>query len=145
MHQWISTGGWESDIKPSVVYSKGTWSRLTTMDIESIWRLIYPITDKNSLEIMDGHFSLSGRVGITLTYQTDKSKVSQNGCVRSRMFLPHGWCCRHKPVFWVSFIFRSITEVVTHCTILPHLFEADFATNVLSNCIFNRNYSFWKF
>lgn len=59
------------------------------MDIECTC-LIYLITDKNSLEIMDGHFSTSGLVVLMLTYETDKSKVSENNCVMSRTLLPHG-------------------------------------------------------
>lgn len=90
MHRWISRLV-KSDIKPSVVYSKGTYSGITEMDIECSW-LTYLITDKNSLEIMDGHFSTCGLVVLMLTYEINKSKVSQNNSARSRTLLLHVWC-----------------------------------------------------
>lgn len=57
MHPWISVYSWSLDIKASVVCFKETQSRFTKMGIECSRWLIYPIADKNSLEVMDGHFS----------------------------------------------------------------------------------------
>lgn len=143
MHPWIGTYSSSLDIKASVVCFKETQSRFTKMDIACSRWLIYPITDKNSLEVMDGHFSLSDLVVVMLTYQIDESKVSQNHCARS--FLPHGCCCRHKSVFWVCFMLSNITETITHPTALLHPFETDLATKLLSKYIFNRSSNFWKF